>query len=100
MIKMKKSRQFSKEKQRDFYIVFIRPSRSCFCSSDSVLHFEKSNCCSSVKAFGSLSSEKNCAKVIPNTLQTASKVGSVGALFLLNIFVTVEWEKLASFASR
>lgn len=37
---------------------------------------------------------------IPNALHTASKVGSVGALFLLNIFVTVEWERFASFASR
>lgn len=39
---------------------------------------------------GSSPSAKNCAKVMPNALQTASRVGSVGALFLLNIFVTVE----------
>lgn len=49
---------------------------------------------------GLFPSVKNCAKVIPNALQTASKVGSVGALFRLNIFVTVEWERLDSFANR
>lgn len=32
--------------------------------------------------------------MIPNAPHTASRVGSVGALFLLNIFVTVEWERL------
>ena len=48
---------------------------------------------------GSTSSAKNCAKVMPNALHTASKVGSVGALFRLNIFVTVEWERLASFVA-
>ena len=44
--------------------------------------------------------KKNCDKVIPNAPHTASKVGSVGALFLLNIFVTVEWERPDSFARQ
>ena len=63
-----------------------------------VLHFANKMCCSSVNS-GLFPSVKNCAKVIPNALQTASKVGSVGALFRLNIFVTVEWERPDSFAS-
>lgn len=53
----------------------------------------------SVSSDRSFPSAKNCAKVIPNALHIASKVGSVGALFLLNIFVTVECERFASFAS-
>ena len=82
------------------YIVFIRSRRSFFCSSDRELHLEKSFRCSSVSEFGSFPSEKNCARVIPKALQTASKVGSVGALFLLNMFVTVERESPDSFANR
>lgn len=62
-------------------------------------HFENSNLCSPVKKSSS-PSKKNCAKVIANALHTASEVGGVGALFLLNIFVTVEWERFASFANR
>ncbi len=54
-----------------FYIVFIRSRRSFFCSSDREFHLEKSFRCSSVSEFGSLPSEKNCAKVIPKALQTA-----------------------------
>lgn len=69
--------------------VSISASRACFCSSFKVLHFVNKMRCSSVSS-GVLPSVKNCAKVIPKALQTASKVGSVGALFLLNIFVTVE----------
>ena len=80
-------------------IASISSRRICFCLSVRVLHFEKSFCCSSVNRDSSPSA-KNWASVMPNALHTASKVGSVGALFLLNIFVTVEWERLASFASR
>ena len=87
------------ENERAFYIVFIRSRRSRFCSSVRVLHVEKSTCCSSVICDSSFS-VKNCVSVIPKAWHTASKVGSVGALFLLNIFVTVEWERFASFASR
>ena len=56
------------------HVVFIRSSRSRFCSSVSVLHVENSFCCSSVIG-DSPSSVKNCANVIPNALHTASKVG-------------------------
>ena len=70
-----------------FHIVFIRSSRSLFCSSVSGLHLENRMRCSSVSCAGSSPSAKNWAKVMPNALQTDSKVGSVGALFLLNIFV-------------
>lgn len=35
--------------------------------------------------------------VITNALHTASKVGSVGALFLLNMFVNAEWKRFDSF---
>src|SRR5699024_7924204 len=80
-------------------IASISSRRICFCLSVRVLHFEKSFCCSSVNRDSSPSA-KNWASVMPNALHTASEVGSVGALFLLNIFVTVEWERLASFASR
>ena len=37
---------------------------------------------------------------MPNALHTASRVGKVGALLRLNIFVTVEQERPASSASR
>lgn len=83
-----------------FHIVSMRSSRRFFCRSVRELHLAKRVRCSSVSWAGSTSSAKNCAKVMPNALHTASKVGSVGALFRLNIFVTVEWERLASFASR
>ena len=72
------------------YMVLIKWNSASFCSSVKVLHFANSARCSSVISAGPFPSEKNCAKVIPNALHTASKVGSVGALFLLNIFVTVE----------
>lgn len=85
--------------QRAFYIVFISSSRRRFCSSVKVLHLENRSRCSSVNCIGSSPSEKNCDKVIPNARHTASRVGSVGALFRLNILVTVEWERPDSFAS-
>ena len=62
--------------------------------------FWKSSCCSEVKALASVLSEKNWTSVIPKPLQTVSSVGRVGALFRLNILVTVEWERFASFARR
>ena len=82
------------------HMVSISASRAFFCSSFKVLHFENRVRCSSVNSAGPFPSEKNCDKVIPNALHTASKVGSVGALFLLNIFVTVEWERPDSYAKR
>ena len=71
-------------------MVLIRASRAFFCSSFKVLHFENRVRCSSVNSAGPFPSEKNCDKAIPNALHTASKAGSAGAFFLLNIFVTVE----------
>ncbi len=68
-----------------FYIVFMRSSNNRFCSSVKELHLENNSCCSGVSAFGSSPSKKNCAKVIPKALQTASKTGSVGTLFLRHI---------------
>ena len=75
----------------------ISSSRRFLCRSDRELHFAYNICCSSVSSRG-LPSAKNCARVIPNAAHTASKVGNVGALFLLNIFVTVEWDRPDSFA--
>ena len=82
------------------HMALIRASRAFFCSSFSVLHFENKVRCSSVNSAGPFPSEKNCDRVIPNAPHTASKVGNVGALFLLNICVTVEWERPDSFAKR
>lgn len=82
-----------------FYIVSISSSRRFLCLSDREVHLANSVCCSLVSSRG-FPSAKNCAKVIPKAVHTASKVGSVGALFLLNIFVTVEWDRPDSFASR
>ena len=96
----KETRWFWISRIAGFHIVSMRSSRRFFCRSVRELHLAKRVRCSSVSWAGSTSSAKNCAKVIPNALHTASRVGSVGALFLLNIFVTVEWERLASFASR
>lgn len=71
-----------------------------FCSLFSVLYFENKVHCSSVNSAGPFPSEKNCDKVIPNALHTVSKVGNADTLFLLNIFVTVKWERPDSFAKR
>lgn len=95
-----KTRRFLAKRIGGFHIVFIRSSKRLFWRSVSELHLAKSVRCSSVSCAGSTSSAKNCAKLMPNALHTASRVGSVGALFLLNIFVTVEWERFASFARR
>ena len=81
-------------------MALIRAGRAFFCSSFKVLLFENKVCCSSVNSVGPFPSEKNYDRVIPNAPHTASKVGNVGALFLLNIFVTVEWERPDSFAKR
>ena len=55
-----------------------------------VLHFEINVACSAVSAAGSVPSEKNCDSVISRAAQIASKLGNVGALFRLNIFVIVD----------
>ena len=66
----------------------------CFCLSVRVLHFEKSF--SVVLRLIELLRLRQ--RTEPRRYQThghtASKVGRVGALFLLNIFVTVEWERV------
>ena len=92
---------------RGLYNTFMKSAAAGWSNSKSVAAlfvFGGNRCfigeCSSVSCAGSTSSAKNCAKLMPNALHTASRVGSVGALFLLNIFVTVEWERFASFARR
>lgn len=81
-------------------MVSISFRRASFCFSDSVLHLANRARCSSVISAALLPSEKNWDRVMPNAAHTASKVGRVGALFRLNIFVTVECERFASFARR
>ena len=82
------------------HMVSISASRAFFCSSFKVLLFENKVRCSSVNSVGPFPSEKNYDRVIPNAPHTASKVGTVGALFLLDRCVTVEWERPDSFARQ
>ena len=104
-IGQRESRRFGNVPACGFLFVyhFMVPRNSNnrdFCFGLNKLHVAKISRCSSVRITASSPSAKNCDRVIPNALHIASKVGIVGALFLLNIFDTVEWERPDSMASR
>lgn len=84
---------------RSIYIISISSNNTRFCSSERVAHFANNARCSSVNSIGSFPSEKNCARVIPNALQIASNVYSVGTLFLLNKLLIVDCGRFAIFAN-
>ena len=84
---------------RSIYIISISSNNTRFCFSERVAHFANNARCSSVNSIGSFPSEKNCARVIPNALQIASNVYSVGTLFLLNKLLIVDCGRFAIFAN-